>query len=436
MSGTTTTTQTSTLTPAATATANQMFSLAQNIANQPYVPYTGERIAGFTPDQLAAFQSTQQVAQQGGDIYNQMRQATNQSLLPGNIPIAQSLAGDMTGVAQGSLGMLGAGEQAAAQGGALAGMGASMLGASLPGMLNLAQQFPDVNIGAYMNPYLQAALDPAMEDIARRADIQRNQLRSQQAMTGSFGGSRGAIAEMEQERNVMGEMGRLSADARFRAFNDAAGQWRQDQTMIPQIYNQAFNQIGAAQGLQRGAADIANTALAGRGLTQQQLAAAQGGLGRVGELESQRLGQLAGLQSSNLTRLQSQVNPLLATGGLQQALTQSQYDQAYRDFIENRDWSLRGLEALRGALGQGGTLGSTSTTTAQQPKPNATAQTVGAITAGIGALPGLISAGSSLYNLGSSAYNWLTTPDYSGIKDLINPTWASSASAVGPFYPG
>ena len=390
MSGTTTTTEVQSLAPAATAAANQMFGIASNIANQPYTPYTGPQTAPFTPQQQEAFRLANEIAGGAQINYANINNAVTGSNLPGNIQQAQGLAGGLTGSAQ--------------QAGAIAGQGANLLGTTVPGTMSLAQTLPNVDLTGYMNPYTQAVLDPALEDIARRADLQRNQLRSQQAMTGSFGGSRGALAELEQERNVMGEMGRLSANERSNAFNQGVGQFRLDQQNIPRLYGQAFDQLGAAQGLQRGTADITGTALRG--------------FGAMGELENQRLGQLGFQQQSNLGRLQSQVNPLLAAGGLQQALTQSEYDQAYRNFVEQRDWQMRGLGALQGSLGQGGTLGATRQTLRQEPRPNPTAQTIGAITAGVGALPGLLQGGSALLNLGSNAWDWFSSPSSSSYGEL------------------
>ena len=384
MSGTTTTTETQSLTPAANAAAQQMFGIASNIANQPYTPYPGPQVAPFTPQQQEAFRLANEIAGGAQFNYGQISNAVAGSNLPANIAQAQGLAGGLTGSAQ--------------QAGAIAGQGANLLGTTVPGTLSLAQTLPNVDLSGYMNPYTQAVLDPALEDIARRADVQRNQLRSQQAMTGSFGGSRGALAELEQERNIMGEMGRLSANERSAAFREGVNQFRQDQANIPRLYGQAFDQLGAAQGLQRGTADITGTALRG--------------FGALGELENQRLGQLGFQQQANLSRLQSQVNPLLAAGGLQQALTQSEYDQAYRNFIEQRDWQMRGLGALQSALGQG-TLGATRQTLRQEPRPNATAQTIGAITAGVGALPGLLQGGSALFGLGSGAWDWFRSPSSS-----------------------
>ena len=42
--------------PQAMAAYNQTLNMAENLAQNPYTPYTGQMIAGFTPEQMAAFQ--------------------------------------------------------------------------------------------------------------------------------------------------------------------------------------------------------------------------------------------------------------------------------------------------------------------------------------------------------------------------------------------
>ena len=42
-----------------------LFGAAQAVANQPFVPYTGARVAGFNPDQLRQFQATRGLFETG-----------------------------------------------------------------------------------------------------------------------------------------------------------------------------------------------------------------------------------------------------------------------------------------------------------------------------------------------------------------------------------
>jgi hypothetical protein len=415
----TVTTQTSGIRPQAEQLAGQFLTATQQFAAQPYQAYKGTREAAFTPDQLAAFESARGIGTRAGDIYGQMAGALGASNVPANIQTMQQLAGGVGGTLPASQALLPGQVAAAQQAGALAGMAPGIVQQSVPGTLGLAQTFPNVNIQSYMNPFVEAALQPALEDVARRADVERNALRSQQARTGAFGGSRGAVAEQELERNVQNEIGRLSSTGRFQAFNEAANQFRLDQQRIPELYSQALGQLGAAQGLQRGAADITNQALAGQAAVQSQGLTAQQALGNVAAAEAQRQGMLQNLAGANLGLMQTQVNPLLATGGLQQALSQSGLDRAYQDFIEQRDWQTRGLAAQRAALGlPGATSSGVSTTTVNPPNANPYGQVIG------GTLGILSALGSSNVQSGLSGIGGV-------LGDAGNYLWKGAKSVFG-----
>lgn len=344
-----TTSQTQSIAQPAADVAANLFARANAFANQPYTPYGGAREAGFTPDQMRAFDITRDVSGTGGDLYSRLSSAILGDAATRPVGAVNDAAGRMSG-----LGALGA---TAAQ--------------------NLATRFPDANISEYMNPYVQQVLDPALNDLTRRAEQTKAALRATSARTGSFGGSRNAIALAEADRNTEMEIGRLSANERARAFNEAANQFRLDQERIPGLF-------AAGQALERGGIE-------GQGLAEQ-----------FRQMGYQNIGNLIG---QNTGRLTSQVNPLLATGGLQQALQQANLDRAYSDFVEQRDWGARGLSSLMGALGvSGGATGATTRTVAESPRPNAIGQVLGAGAGLLGSLGGL----SGLGNLASSAGNWIS----------------------------
>lgn len=248
----TTTTATTPQVPAdVSAARSDLLSRAQAVAAQPFPRYEQPRVAGFTPDQLAAFETTRNIAGAAGAL----------------APLTPELTREGIAATRG-----------------------------------LAQRLPDVNIQEYMSPYTQGVLDPAIRDIEERAARTRLQLGQRAAQTGSFGGSRQAIAEAELERGTQRNIGELSARERANAYNQALAQFRADQERIPQLYSGALSQLGT-------------------GLTQTA--------GRLG-VEAQ---------------------PLLNIGGMQQALGQQNLDVLRRAFEEERDFPLRGIEVLRGALG-------------------------------------------------------------------------------------
>jgi hypothetical protein len=251
-------------------------------AATPYEQYTGARVAGFTPDQLTGMQTARDVAASGG----QLAQLTPDLVRRG---------------------------VAATEG--------------------LATRLPDTDIQAYMNPYVEGVLDPMLRDIAERSAAERLRLGQQSARTGSFGGSRQAIAESELERGTQRTMAEEAAKQRAAAYTQAVNEFRRDQAAIPGLYAAALGQLGTGQ---------------------------------------EQIGR----------RLTGEVAPMLQIGGMQQALEQANLDVARRDFEERRDYPLRGIEVLRSALSlspQSLGIGSTGTTTQQQtaPGPNLLAQITG-----------------------------------------------------------
>jgi hypothetical protein len=144
--------------------------------------------------------------------------------------------------------------QDASQMAAMSGVGALQAGR------NYAMQATDPRISqAYMSPYLQASLNPQLQEIQRQYDITGTQQQGQATAAGAFGGSRGAIMDAENQRN------------KNMAMNQAIGQG----------YNNAFQQaqqaqqFGANLGLQ-GLGQGASAANTLGGLGGQQLAAQQG----------------------------------------------------------------------------------------------------------------------------------------------------------------
>ena len=72
----------------------------------------------------------------------------------------------------------------------------------------------------YMNPYLQAALEPQLREAKRQAEMQRVADAGRLTRAGAFGGSRQAILESEGARNL----GTQLADITGRGYSEAFGQ--------------------------------------------------------------------------------------------------------------------------------------------------------------------------------------------------------------------
>ena len=83
-------------------------------------------------------------------------------------------------------------------------------------------QFNQQNVQQYMNPYLESVLEPQRREAQRQADIARNAMQGRMAQAGAYGGSRQAIMEAEANRNLMTQLGDITARGYSGAFEDAS----------------------------------------------------------------------------------------------------------------------------------------------------------------------------------------------------------------------
>jgi hypothetical protein len=102
----------------------------------------------------------------------------------------------------------------------------------------------------YMNPYVQSALNPALEEARRQADIARVADAGRLTQAGAYGGSRQAIMESEGRRNLMDKQNQMLTSGYSTAFDKAQQQFNADQAR--KIQEQQFGTTSGLQGLQTG----------------------------------------------------------------------------------------------------------------------------------------------------------------------------------------
>jgi len=73
----------------------------------------------------------------------------------------------------------------------------------------------------YMNPYLQAALNPQLDEARRQADISAMKNRSRLTRSGAFGGSRQAIMDAEADRNLQQNLSNITGQGYAAAYDKA-----------------------------------------------------------------------------------------------------------------------------------------------------------------------------------------------------------------------
>jgi hypothetical protein len=352
------TTTTSNLPEYAKPYFQNLMGRAEANLNTQYQPYGAPRTAGFTPAQeqvqsnVLGMQAPNQYATGSALAFQAGRQALNQQYNP------NQFAAQQVGVP------------------------------NLQQMrMDAPQMFGTPQAEQYMSPYIQAALEPQLRDAV--SDARRSQINQDlgAARQGTYGGSRQLLASMERERNLGQQMGDIRARGMQSAFENAQQQFERDRSAgmtAGQSNLQAGlqqQQLGTQTGLQAALANQQMGLEAQRlGEQSRQFGAQQGlaGLQAAGQV-GQTLGNLGQYQQqSDLQRLQAQS----AAAGEQRGLQQQYFDQAYADFLRQRDYPMEVLGQYSNLL-RGLPMQLSSTQTSYAPPPNMASQFLGT---GLGAL--------------------------------------------------
>jgi len=96
-------------------------------------------------------------------------------------------------------------------------------------------------IGSYMSPYVEQALNPQIREATRAAKMAGLEQQAASVGRGAFGGSRDALMRMERERNLGQQVGDIRGRGYQAAYDSAANQFRQgisQQSALAQMQNQ------------------------------------------------------------------------------------------------------------------------------------------------------------------------------------------------------
>jgi hypothetical protein len=289
------------------------------LSQEGYVPYTGQRIEGYSPQQQALFQET----------YGMQT--------PGEL----GAASQATGIA--TLGALG-----------------TQYG---PGQFTPERATSDVfgmdQMQAYMSPYQQGVTDIAKRQAALDALKIQQASNLGAARTGTYGGARQVLAQTEREKALQQTLGDIQTKGLQSAFENAQAQFERDQAR-----RMAAQQLNITQGTEaQRAAEQSRQFGAGLGL--QGLQTALTGAGQLG-----KLGQ--DIQTTDLARLQAQQ----AVAGAEQSQRQKALDLAYQDFLAQREFPYRQLEFYNAML-RGLPVKADTTSSSYQAQPNVAQQVLG-----------------------------------------------------------
>tara|TARA_R110000737_G_scaffold66622_1_gene94653 strand:+ start:19 stop:885 length:867 start_codon:yes stop_codon:yes gene_type:complete len=108
------------------------------------------------------------------------------------------------------------------------------------------QQFTGDIAQQYMNPYLQASLDPQIAEARRQSEIDRVNNASRMTQAGSFGGSRQAVMDAQNQGNLQRNLAGITGQGYADAYRNALGQFNteQDRSMVGQDKTNLYGMEG------------------------------------------------------------------------------------------------------------------------------------------------------------------------------------------------
>lgn len=148
--------------------ADENLAIAGTIANQPFVPYQGQRLAEQSGDELAAAQYVRDMPGRFGGLGGGIAQRVEQAQAP------MMSVGDI-----------------------------------------------NANTEAFMNPYTSQVIDASLADLDRANQMAMNRVGAGAVGAGSFGGSRQGVAQAETNRAFLDQAARTAAGLRASGFGQA-----------------------------------------------------------------------------------------------------------------------------------------------------------------------------------------------------------------------
>lgn len=385
--------------------------LARSLASQPYPQYGGALIAGQNNFQDAgqkqAIQSSynwQPGLQQAGQT---AAGALNPSMFNGILGQANSATTAGTNANPFQAYALAAQDQigVGTNGSTVAGAQGAQANAA-----GQAQALTNPNaVGAYMNPFIEQALAPQVQDLQLQLASQQQGINAQAAQAGAYGDAR------------QGAMGALQNLYGNQAMNQLIG------TGYNNAFTQALSALGQAQNTQLGAAgqygNIAQTGLGEQNVQLQgaqqlaaiggqqqneqqiQLQAGQNFANQAGLVNTEQNTQLSGaqLQAALANQLQQQsltgANAVYNVGQQDQTQQQNELNAAYQQYLNQVNWPYQMLNVREGALSNSPYNIQTAVTL---PSANSTAQGFGTLASAAGLLGSLSGSGGGTAPFGGT----------------------------------
>lgn len=305
--------------------SQQVYNQASTAAAQPYQSYTGQRVAPLNEGQTNAYYTAN--AEVGGlnpgfdNAYNKFTSASS--------PYTQTYTPTTVGY--------------------------TPVSAQQNNQTISTPDFTQANITGYMSPYLQASLQPQLNNINQAYAQRQNKENAAAAGAGVFGGSRQAVNNALITKQQQDELNGVTAQGYNNAFNTAASNFQADQgrNLQGQEAQANINQNNNALNLQGQLANQ-NAGINTGEFNQGQNAAAFNtnaniyATNRAANLASANgLTSLLGTQQ-NINN--SQLNNLQNAAAVEQNQRQQQDNVDYQNFLEQRGWNQQQASYLNNLL--------------------------------------------------------------------------------------
>ena len=324
-----------------------------DINNNPYQPYQGQQLAGFSPMQAQGMTAIgdMQVAPQIGQATDIANQASAGGMNSAPVAYGYGAQGSQAGQAGqgiGTQGGLGYGSQAAGLTGAALGAGAAGMQAGM----SYGQNAQDPNaVASYMNPYIQNTLAPSLQLMNQQYGMQGAQEQGAATSAGAFGGSREALMQglNQQNRNLAGNQ--LVGNAYNQAYNTANANMQQAAGLGMQGAQTGLAGISGANQLYGTGLQGVNTALAG---TAQGMQGAQTGLQGVAGAQAgyntalNGANTLGNLGMDQYNQQMGIAQAQMGAGAQQQALQQQGLNTAYNQYQQQLQYPYQQLSFMQG----------------------------------------------------------------------------------------
>lgn len=311
-----------------------LFPQLNDALSQEYQQYNGPRVAGFSSDQLEAFDLARQSV--GATDPNEQRAGQLMDLSLSELMAGgdrtQSLIDKSTGASDYITRALGNAEMMQSQGNPLLSEALDLTRQSVMGPTR-------ENIQQYMDPFQSSVIDATMSELNRQDDIAQQGRNAAAVNAGAFGGSRQGVMEAEAGRNLADVKARTLANLNSQNFGQAMNTFQNQQQMQRAGGNQLAGMGAQDVGLRQ---NMLQQIMSG-GTTLSDIyggaASQQGGLtsqlaGGTGDLATKELGLGSFIREQDI----KDITNLFNMGQRQQQQQQAGIDTAYQDFVNERQY--------------------------------------------------------------------------------------------------